>query len=244
MCACVCVRACVYSCVCCRHPAPAPAAYGRVRPAQRLARASQAEVGTATGARRARRQSVPTALPPAAGRAVPWGLRLRAAGTRPRTTAKKKSSVSRAPPVLTLSGWPPAAKKREPSDSASPRGAARSQHPRFPVPRTSRAEAGEGPREGDPETAGPSAWGVGQSALTSERLIPAARGPTRGSGAAVALSEAGGARRAGCGPCRRGGRRGESAALRDRAAAAAAPAASSVGSRRTEPPEPELPTCY
>ena len=104
----VCVR--VYSSVCCRHPAPAPAAYGRVRSAQRLARASQAEVGTATGARLARRQSAPTALPPPAGRAVPWGLRLSAAGTRPRTTAKKKSSVSRAPPVLTLSGWLPAAK--------------------------------------------------------------------------------------------------------------------------------------
>lgn len=148
-------------------------------------------------------------------------------------------------PVLTLSRWPPEAKKREPSDSASPRGATRSQHPRLPVPRTSRAEAGERPPGRGPRDHGhPPAWGVGQSALTSERLIPAARGPTRESGAAAALSEVGGARSAGCGPCRRGGRRGESAALRVRAAAAAAPAASSVGSRRTEPPEPELPTCY
>lgn len=83
-----------------------------------------------------------------------------------------------------------------------------------------------------------------KGALTSTRLIPASRGPTRGSGPAAALSEVGGARSAGRGPCRRGGRRWESAALRVRAAAAAAAAASSVGSRRTEPPEPELPTCY
>lgn len=93
-------------------------------------------------------------------------------------------------------------------------------------------------------TGGSPAEGRREGALTSARLIPAARGPLRGSGTAAALSGVGGARSAGRGPCRRGGRRGKSAALRVGAAAAAAAAASSVGSRRTEPPEPELPTCY
>lgn len=54
---------------------------------------------------------------------------------------------------------------------------------------------------------------VPAGALTSARLIPAARGPARGSGAAAAPSEVGGARSAGRGPCRRGSGAG-SAALR------------------------------
>ena len=49
----------------------------------------------------------PTALPPLVGRVARQGLRLHDAGTRPQTTDKKKSSVSRAPPVLNQSGWPP-----------------------------------------------------------------------------------------------------------------------------------------
>lgn len=72
--------------------------------------------------------------------------------------------------------------------------------------------------------------------LTSTRLIPAAWGPARGSRSGATISGVGGARSAGCGPCRRGWWRAESAALRVRGAIAAAAAASSVGSRRTEPP--------
>lgn len=88
MCACVCV--CVYERVCFRHSALAATAYGRVRPAQRLARASQAEDCTAPGARQARRQPESETLLPPAGRAAPPRLRLHAARTRPPTTAKKK----------------------------------------------------------------------------------------------------------------------------------------------------------
>lgn len=94
-------------------------------------------------------------------------------------------------------------RRREPSDSASPRGAARSQHPvsRLPELRGSQNFSPPGRGPSDP---------LGQKrdrALTWERLILAARGPKRGSGTAAALSEVGGARSAGCGPCRRGGRR-------------------------------------
>lgn len=72
--------------------------------------------------------------------------------------------------------------------------------------------------------------------LTSTRLIPAAWGPARGSRSGATISGVRGAGSAGCGPCRRGWWRAESAALRVRGAIAAAAAASSVGSRRTEPP--------
>lgn len=142
-------------------------------------------------------------------------------------------------PGLSLSGWPPPAKRG--ARRLSPRRGGSLPAPRFPGPRTYLAER-DVPREGDPVARGSPAGGGRKGALTSARLIPAARGPARGSGPAAAVSEVGGARSPGCGPCRRGGRRWESAALRVRAAAATA--ASSVGSRRTEPPKPELPTCY
>lgn len=82
-------------------------------------------------------------------------------------------------------------------------GTARSQNPRSP-----NFSSGEGSlREGD-ATAHESLPGAEEKgALTSARLMPAARGPARGSGSAAALSEVGGARSAGRGPCRRGGRR-------------------------------------
>lgn len=77
---------------------------------------------------------------------------------------------------------------------------------RCPAPRTSRAER-EVPREGDPAAGGVAAGGARKGALTSAGLIPAARGPARGSGPAAAVSEVAGARSSGRRPCRRGGRR-------------------------------------
>lgn len=119
MCACVCV--CVYEPVRFRHSALTATAYGRVPPAQRLARASQAGDCTAPGAHQARRPPESETLFPPAGWAAPRRLRLHAARTRPPTTAKKKVQLRGAPPLLSLSGWPPAAERG--AQRLSPRGA-------------------------------------------------------------------------------------------------------------------------
>lgn len=206
MCACVCV--CVYARVCSRHSALAATAYGRARPAQRLARASQPGGRTAPGARRARRRPESEALLPPAGRAAPPRLRLRAARTRPPTTAKKKVQLRGLPQSYSC----PGGRRRRREEPRPSRGRSLPAA-RFPPPRTSRVE-GEVSREEDAVTGGSPAAVGRVGALTSARLIPAARGPARGSGAEAALSEAAGARSAGCEPCRRGGRRSESAGLR------------------------------
>lgn len=81
VCACVRVLARVL-----RHPAAAATAYGRVCPAPRLVRASRAGGCTAPSARGPRRR--PRDRSAASPRRA--GPRLRAAGTRPPTTARKK----------------------------------------------------------------------------------------------------------------------------------------------------------
>lgn len=202
MCACVCV--CGYERVCFRHSALTAAAYGRVRPAQRLARASQAEDGTAPGARQARRQPEPETLLPPAGRAAPPRLRLHAARTRPPTTAKKKVQLRGLPQSYPCRGGRQR-RREEPSGSALEGPLAASL--RLPASQKFSGRGGSLSGRGPPVTGG-SPPGVSRvGALTSARLIPAARGPTRGSGAAAALSGVAGARSVGRGPCRRGGRR-------------------------------------
>lgn len=121
----------MYARVCFRHPAHAAASSGRVCPAQRLVRASQAEGGTAPSARRALRQSRSTALLSPAGRAAPPGLRLRAASTRPPRTSKKVRLLGLpwSYPCPGGQGW----QRGEPSGSTLD-GAALSQHPASRLP--------------------------------------------------------------------------------------------------------------
>lgn len=184
---------CVYGRVCFRHPAPSAAANGRVCPAQRLVRASQAKSRTAPGARRARRQPDPAVLLPLAGRAAPPGLHLRAAGTRPPTTAKKKVQLwglSESYPCR--GGRRP--QSREPRGSALD-GAARFQHPatllpelleqrkkspgegtQWPAGPLPRAEGkGRSPRRGSYRWLGAPRAGPGPRRLSARLRAPGAR---------------------------------------------------------------------
>lgn len=232
MCACLCACVSVCTRVCALGiPSPPPPTGGSVRPSAWSARPGRHGPERTPSVETARGHS--TSYP--AGRAAP---RPRHTPPPPHPGPQRKFGFWGSP-GLSLSGWPPPAKRG--AQRLSPRRGGSLPASGSRGPRTYLAER-DVPREGDPVARGSPAGGGRKGALTSARLIPAARGPARGSGPAAAVSEVGGARSPGCGPCRRGGRRWESAALRVRAAAATA--ASSVGSRRTEPPKPELPTCY
>lgn len=181
MCACVCV--CVYERVRFRHSALTATAYGRVPPAQRLARASQAEDCTAPRAHRARRPPESETLFPPAGWAAPRRLRLHAARTRPPTTAKKKVQLRGAPPFLSLSGWPPAA---QPSRGQHPssrlaevleqRGRSLGKGTQWPADPLPGSEGwGRSPRRGSSRRLGAPRVGRGPRRLSERLRAPGAR---------------------------------------------------------------------
>lgn len=201
-CACVCVCVCVCTSVCAFGilPPPPPPTGGSVqlsdwsaRPRPKAARPERTRIAETA---RDRSTTSPGGQGGSGGTAAPRGRHT------PPNDREEESSALWAHPVLSLSGWQPPAKNREPRGSALD-GTARSQHPRSP----NFSSGEESPREGDAMARESLPGAEEKEALTSARLMPAARGPTHGSRPAAALSEVGGARGAGRGPCRRGGRR-------------------------------------
>ena len=175
---CVPVRICVsvYARVCFRHPALAAASYGRVCPAQRLVRASQAK-----GRRHKPERTPISRRPPGPQYYFPQqaGRLRRDCGSTPLAHApqgpQRKFGFRASPspiPVRVATASKGGSPATQPSMGRL--------SPSIPLPGSQNFSSGEGsPMERDPVARGSPAGGGRKGALTSARLIAAVRGPTR-----------------------------------------------------------------